>query len=82
MESYSGSEFFNVGTGKDVSVGELAEMIKDIVGYTGKIVYDTSKPDGMPQKMMDCSKLSERGWTYQTELEEGLKKTYKWYLER
>ncbi|MEY8337991.1 GDP-L-fucose synthase [Lachnospiraceae bacterium 62-35] len=81
LESYSGNEFFNVGTGSDVSIRELAELVKEVVGYTGTIVYDTSKPDGMPQKLMDCSKLSAAGWTYKTELREGLEKTYRWYLD-
>jgi GDP-L-fucose synthase len=56
-------------------------MVKDIVGYDGKLVYDTTKPDGMPQKLLDCYKLSEEGWTYKTELKDGLKKTYQWYLD-
>ena len=81
MENYSGNEFFNVGTGSDVSITELSEMVADIVGYDGKMVYDTSKPDGMPQKLMDCSKLAEKGWTYKTELKDGLRKTYQWYLD-
>lgn len=81
LERYSGNDFFNVGTGFDVSIRELAEMVKEIVGYTGDIVYDTSKPDGMPQKLMDCSKLADEGWKYATGLKEGLEKTYKWYLD-
>ena len=81
LENYDGDEFFNVGTGSDVSITELSEMVADIVGYDGKMVYDTSKPDGMPQKLMDCSRLAERGWTYKTELKDGLKKTYQWYLD-
>ncbi|OON88504.1 GDP-fucose synthetase [Oribacterium sp. C9] len=81
MESYSGNDFFNVGTGFDVSITELSLMVKKIVGYDGELVYDTSKPDGMPQKLMDCSKLADRGWIYKTSLEEGLRKTYQWYLD-
>lgn len=81
MESYSGNDFFNVGMGIDVSITELSLMVKEIVGYTGDLVYDTSKPDGMPQKLMDCSKLADKGWTYKTSLEEGLRKTYEWYLD-
>lgn len=81
LENYSGSEFFNVGCGMDVSITELSLMVKEIVGYEGELVYDTSKPDGMPQKLMDCNKLAEKGWTYKTTLEEGLRKTYNWYLE-
>ncbi len=81
LESYSGNDFFNIGTGTDVSIRELAELIKDVVGYSGAITYDTSKPDGMPQKLMDCSRLAHAGWTYKTGLREGLEKTYSWYLD-
>lgn len=81
LESYSGNEFFNVGSGSDVSIRELAETVKEVVGYTGNIVFDTSKPDGMPQKLMDVSKLKDAGWIYQTELKDGLLKTYRWYLD-
>lgn len=81
MESYSGNDFFNVGCGKDVSISELSLIVKDIVGYEGELVYDKTKPDGMPQKLMDCSKLKQDGWKYQTELEDGIRKTYQWYLD-
>lgn len=81
LESYSGNEFFNVGSGSDVSIRELAETVKEVVGYTGNIVFDTSKPDGMPQKLMDVSKLKDAGWIYKTELKDGLLKTYRWYLD-
>lgn len=81
LENYSGNDFFNVGTGFDVSITELSEIVADIVGYDGKMVYDTTKPDGMPQKLMDCSRLTEKGWSYKTDLRDGLKKTYQWYLD-
>ena len=81
LESYSGNEFFNVGTGFDVSITELSLLVKDVVGYEGELVYDTTKPDGMPQKLMDCSKLSNAGWKYKTSLREGIEKTYRWFLE-
>ena len=81
MESYSGNDFFNVGCGKDVSITGLSLIVKDIVGYEGELVYDKTKPDGMPQKLMDCSKLKQDGWKYQTELEDGIRKTYQWYLD-
>lgn len=81
MENYSGNDFFNVGMGVDISISELAELIKTIVGYEGKIVYDSTKPDGMPRKLMDVSRLRDAGWGYQTEMTDGLKKTYQWYLE-
>ena len=80
LQKYSGNEFFNIGTGIDYSIRELAEMAKQVVGYKGNIVYDASKPDGMPQKLMDVTKLKDAGWVYKTELEEGLIKTYQWYL--
>lgn len=80
LETYKGKEFVNVGSGTDVSIRELAELVRSVVGFEGKIVYDTSKPDGMPRKLMDCSKLNNAGWSYQTELKEGLEKTYQWYL--
>lgn len=80
MESYSGNDFFNVGSGVDVSIEELANMIKDVVGYKGKIIFDTTKPDGMPQKLMDVSKLTAAGWSYKTKLIDGLRQTYQWYL--
>lgn len=81
LENYSGNDFFNVGTGFDVSITELSEIVADIVGFDGKMVYDTTKPDGMPQKLMDCSRLTEKGWSYKTDLRDGLKKTYQWYLD-
>lgn len=81
MENYNGNDFFNIGTGKEITIKGLAEMIKDIVGFDGKIVFDTSKPDGTPRKLLDVSKLKKTGWTYKTELKDGIKKAYDWYLE-
>ncbi len=81
MESYSGSDFFNIGTGIDFSISELADIIKKITGFNGKIVYDTSKPDGMPQKLLDVSKIKNTGWAYKTKLQDGLRATYRWYLK-
>jgi GDP-L-fucose synthase len=81
MESYSGSDFFNVGTGHDVSIAELSEIIKKITGYGGSIKFDTTKPDGMPQKLLDVSRLSDAGWKYRTSLESGIEKTYQWFLK-
>lgn len=77
--TYSGNEFFNVGTGIDVSIKELAELIMDIVGYHAELDFDTSKPDGMPQKLMDVTKLTKAGWTASTSLREGLEKTYGYF---
>ncbi len=73
--------FYNIGTGKDITIKELAETIQSVTGHQGNIVWDTSKPDGTPRKLMDVSKMREIGWKYSTELEDGIKKTYQWFLE-
>ncbi len=78
---YSGNEFFNVGTGVDVSIKELVELIMDVEDYHAELEFDPSKPDGMPQKLLDVSKLSDAGWVAKTSLREGLEKTYKYFLE-
>lgn len=80
MENYSGNETVNVGTGKDLSIGDLASLVKKVVGYEGEIVYDTTKPDGTPRKLLDVSKLSSLGWSYSTELEEGITMAYQDFL--
>ena len=80
FNTYSGNEFFNVGTGTDVSIKELVELIMDVEDYHADLVFDPSKPDGMPQKLMDVTKLAEAGWTAKTSLKEGLKKTYDYFL--
>ena len=71
---------YNIGSGKDLSINELAEIIQKIVGYKGRVIWDTTKPDGSPRKLMDVSKMKEIGWEYSTELEDGIKKTYQWFL--
>jgi GDP-L-fucose synthase len=73
--------FVNIGLGKDVSVRELAELIRDIAGYSGKIVYDASKPDGMPKKLMDVSQAARLGWRAKVGIPEGLRLTYDWYVK-
>ena len=75
-----GITHLNIGTGKDLTISELASVISDIVGFKGEIEYDTSKPDGTPRKLMDVSRINQLGWKYKTELRDGIKKTYKWYL--
>lgn len=70
----------NVGTGVDCTIREMAETMAKVVGYEGKLVFDSSKPDGTPRKLMDVSRLSALGWNYQISLEEGLTKTYQWFL--
>ena len=80
MENYSGNETVNVGTGKDLSISELAQLVKKVVGYEGEITNDTSKPDGTPRKLLDVSKLNNSGWSYKTELEDGIKLAYQDFL--
>jgi GDP-L-fucose synthase len=75
-----GITHLNIGSGKDISISELASVISKIVGYNGKIEYDKTKPDGTPRKLMDVSRINKLGWKYKTELEEGIRKTYKWFL--
>jgi len=72
---------YNIGTGKDITIKELAETIQNVTGHQGDILWDSSKPDGTPRKLMDVSKMKEVGWQYATELEGGIKKTYQWYIE-
>ncbi len=80
MDNYSESEHINVGTGKDSSIGDLAERIRDLVHPEATISFDTSKPDGMPRKVLDVSKLKNLGWESKIPLNEGLASTYDWYL--
>ena len=71
----------NVGTGTDITIAELAAMIAEITGFEGKIVYDTSEPDGTSRKLLDVSRVSELGWKAQIPLREGIEVTYQWFLE-
>ena len=82
MLNYSDEIHVNMGTGKDLSIGELAQIVKEVVDYEGKIVNDLTKPDGTPRKLLDVSRLEATGWKYRTELREGIEKVYKWYLEK
>jgi GDP-L-fucose synthase len=70
----------NIGTGEDLSISELADLISNIVGFEGEIIYDSTKPDGTPRKLMDVSRINNLGWKYKTSLKEGIKKTYEWFL--
>ena len=81
MLNYSDEIHVNMGTGKDLSIGELAQIVKEVVGYEGKIVNDLTKPDGTPRKLLDVSRLEATGWKYKTELRDGIEKVYKWYLD-
>jgi len=79
MNNYEDNQFVNIGVGKDISILELAELIKDVVGFEGEIVKDTSKPDGTPRKLLDVSKLHATGWKHSVGLREGIEKTYEWF---
>ena len=70
----------NIGTGIDITIKELAETIREVVDYTGNISFDTSKPDGTTRKLLDVTCLSELGWKHETNLKDGLQKTYKWFI--
>jgi len=75
-----GITHLNIGTGEDLTIAELAELIKNIVGFEGEIVYDTSKPDGTPRKLLDVTRIHNLGWKHRTSLEEGIRKTYEWFV--
>lgn len=81
LENKLSDFIYNIGTGKDITIRELAIMIQKIVGHDGNIVWDSTKLDGTPRKLMDTSKIEKLGWKYSTELEEGIHKTYQWFLE-
>lgn len=82
MGNYEGKEFINIGVGEDLTIKELAETIKDVVGYQGNFVFDTSKPDGTPRKLMDVSKLHQLGWQHTTTLKEGIRLAYRDFLKK
>lgn len=81
MEHYSGNETVNVGTGKELSIRELTELTAAVVEYQGKILWDKTKPDGMPRKLLDVTKFHKLGWKYKVELEEGIRLAYKDFLD-
>jgi GDP-L-fucose synthase len=85
MENYDFSEvgeFVNIGVGEDITISELVELIKEVVGFEGEINYDTSKPDGTPRKLMDVSRLNGLGWKARISLKDGIKETYEWYQDQ
>ena len=82
MNNYSGNETVNAGSGKEITIKELSEMVARIVGYKGKILWDTTKPNGTPRKLLDVSKAAKMGWTYKTELEDGIRLAYQDYLAK
>ena len=81
MNNYNKSEIINIGTGKDLTIKELAEMIARIVGFEGRLVFNSIKPDGTPKKLLDVSRLHSFGWKARIGLEQGIAETYKWYVE-
>jgi GDP-L-fucose synthase len=81
MLNYDDAQILNIGTGEDLTIAELAEMIRGITGYTGRTVYDASKPDGTPRKLLDVSRLLALGWRARIGLRQGLQSTYRWYVE-
>lgn len=82
MNNYNSGEIINIGTGEDISIMELAELIKEIVGFKGRIIKDESKPDGTPQKLLNVSKINKLGWRHKISLREGVKKLCKWFLKQ
>ncbi len=81
MNNYNESDIVNIGMGKDITILELSKLIKKVIDFKGEIINDATKPDGTLQKLLDVSKINKIGWHYKIDLEEGLKKTYKWFLE-
>lgn len=81
LENQLPGYLYNVGTGEDITIKELAAIIQKIVGHTGPIIWDESKPDGTPRKLLDVSKMHNIGWKHQVDLEQGIQKTYNWFLE-
>ncbi|MEQ1440748.1 GDP-L-fucose synthase [Fontimonas sp. SYSU GA230001] len=81
MQRYSDDAFVNVGVGEDVTIRELGEIVKTVVGYEGEVVQDLTKPDGTPRKLLDVSKLHALGWRARIDLREGIEQTYRWFLE-
>lgn len=81
MQNYNSSEIVNIGTGEDITIKDLAYLVKEVVGFKGDIYFNTDKPDGTPKKLSDVSKLKSIGWVYKTSLKDGLEKTYKDYVK-
>ncbi len=81
MQNYEQPEIINVGAGSDISIGDLAALVKEVVGFEGALTFDTSKPDGMPRKLVDTSRLNALGWQPKIGLEEGVASTYRWFLD-
>jgi GDP-L-fucose synthase len=81
FEHYEEQQFVNVGTGEDISIRDLSRLLQRIIGYDGELIFDATKPDGMPRKLLDVSRLHATGWRHHIDLAQGLERTYRWYLE-
>ncbi len=81
MLTYEGNDFVNIGSGKEISIRELAETLKKVIGYNGELIFDTTKPDGTPRRVLDNTKIQETGWRPKIEIEEGLRREYDYYLK-
>lgn len=82
MQVYNEKQFVNIGSGEDISIKDLADLVKHIIGFKGELVFDTTKPDGTPRKLMDVSKLKQIGWVYSTSLEKGIRLAYEDFLSK
>jgi GDP-L-fucose synthase len=80
METYSDEIPLNIGSGTDITIRELAEMVREVVQFNGEIIWDTSKPDGTPRKLLDVSRIHDFGWSHEIELRQGISDVYEWYL--
>ena len=81
MEYYAGNDLVNIGIGEDITIQNLAYLIGEVLGFQGDLVFDTEKPDGTPQKLLDVTRINNLGWKARIGLREGIRETYKWYLE-
>jgi GDP-L-fucose synthase len=81
LREYTGEQHLNVGTGEDITIRELAELVADVVGWSGELLFDTSKPDGTPRKLLDVSRLSALGWRARIGLRDGIERAYRWYVD-
>ena len=81
INHYQDSEIINIGSGEDISIWDLSTLVKNIVGYTGKVVWNSALPDGTPRKLLDVTKLKELGWKATISLTEGIEKTYRWFID-
>jgi GDP-L-fucose synthase len=81
MDNYNDNDIVNIGTGEDITIKDLAYLIKEVIGFKGNILFNSQMPNGTPRKLLDVSKLTNLGWEYKTSLKEGIEKTYKEYVK-